>query len=280
MRTPMIAGNWKMNTTVTEAVTLVREMHGGIHAASHAERIVCPAGICLSDLEAGLDAIPAVDKVICPPFISLAAVKDIIKGSSIKLGAQNLYFEGKGAYTGEISPLMLAELCEFVIIGHSERRQYFHETNEVVNKKIKAALKAGLKPILCVGEKLEENEAGKTEEIISEQLRFSLANVDSLDGLTAAYEPVWAIGTGRAATGEQANGTIGFIRQNLARLYTEAISQKIRILYGGSVTAGNVAEFMKQPEIDGALVGGASLKADQFLSITKQASEIKGSSQT
>jgi triosephosphate isomerase len=280
MRIPMIAGNWKMNTTVAEAVELVREMHGGIHAAPHTESIVCPVGICLSDLEAGLDVIPNVAKVICPPFISLATVKEIIKGSSIKLGAQNLFFEEKGAYTGEISPLMLAELCEFVIIGHSERRQYFNETNEVVNKKIKVALKVGLKPILCVGEKLEENEAGRTKQVIAEQLRFSLANVDSIDDLTVAYEPVWAIGTGRAATGEQANGTIGFIRQSLAQLYTEAADQKMRILYGGSVTADNVAEFMKQPEIDGALVGGASLKADQFLSITKQASEIKGSSQT
>lgn len=279
MRTPMIAGNWKMNTTVAEAVALVSEMHGGIHAAPQTESVVCPAGICLSDLEAGLDVIANVDKVICPPFVSLAEVKEIIKGSSIKLGAQNLYFEEEGAYTGEISPLMLSELCEFVIIGHSERRQYFHETNEVVNKKIKAALKVGLKPILCVGEKLEENEAGRTGAVIAEQLKFSLANVDSPKGLTVAYEPIWAIGTGRAATGQQANGTIGFIRQSLARLYNEAVSQKMRILYGGSVTADNVAEFMKQPEIDGALVGGASLKAEQFLSITKQTSETKGSSQ-
>ncbi len=276
----MIAGNWKMNTTVSEAVKLVREMHGGIHAVPHKESVVCPPGVCLGDLEAGLDAIANVDKVICPPFISLAAVKEIIKGSSIKLGAQNLYFEEKGAYTGEISPLMLAELCEFVIIGHSERRQYFNETNEIINKKIKATLKVGLKPILCVGEKLEENEAGRTEAVITDQLRFSLADIDSFGKLTVAYEPVWAIGTGRAATGRQANATIGFIRQNLTRLATKAVAQKVRILYGGSVTADNVAEFMKQPEIDGALVGGASLKVDQFLSITKQASEIKGSLQT
>ena len=280
MRMPMIAGNWKMNTTIGEAVALVREMHGGIHAAPHAERVVCPAGICLTDLEAGLDAIANVDKVICPPFISLAAVKEIVKGSSIKLGAQNLYFEEKGAYTGEISPPMLAELCEFVIIGHSERRQYFHETNELVNKKVKAALKAGLKPILCVGEKLEENEAGRTREVISEQIRASLADVDFGDGLTVAYEPVWAIGTGRAATGGQANETIGFIRQSLAKLQSQRVAQEMRILYGGSVNADNAAEFMKQSEIDGALLGGASLKADQFLSITKQASDIKGSSQT
>jgi triosephosphate isomerase len=280
MRTPMIAGNWKMNTTVSEAVALVREMHSGINDAPNIDRVVCPPGVCLGDLVAGLDAIANVDKVICPPFVSLAAVKEIIKGSSIRLGAQNLYFEEKGAYTGEISPLMLAELCDFVIIGHSERRQYFHETNELVNKKVRAALKAGLKSILCVGEKLEENEAGRTREVISEQIIFSLAGIDFSDGLTVAYEPVWAIGTGRAATGKQANETIGFIRQSLAKLQSEKVAQEIRILYGGSVTADNVNEFMEQSEIDGALVGGASLKADQFLSITKQASEIKGSSQT
>ena len=278
MRVPMIAGNWKMNTTVSEAMALVREMHSGIHAAPHGDRVVCPPGICLGDLEAGLDAIANVDKVICPPFVSLAAVKEIIKGSSIKLGAQNLYFEEKGAYTGETSPLMLASLCEFVILGHSERRQYFNETNEIVNKKVRAALKAGLKPILCVGEKLEENEGGRTEEVIAEQVRLSLAGIDSLEGLTIAYEPVWAIGTGRAATGKQANETIGFIRHSLTRLSTEAVTREVRILYGGSVTADNAAEFMEQPEIDGPLVGGASLKADQFISITKQASEIKSSS--
>ena len=253
MRTPMITGNWKMNTTVSEAVELVHKIH------------------------AELDVIANVDKVVCPPFVSLATVKELIKGSSIGLGAQNLYFEKKGAYTGEISPLMLADLCEFVIIGHSERRQYFNETNEIVNKKVKAALKAGLKPILCVGERLEENEAGRTEKVIAEQLKSSLAGVDSLDGLMIAYEPVWAIGTGRAATGKQANETIGFIRQCIAGLYTEAVSQEVRILYGGSVTADNVAEFIRQSEIDGALVGGASLKADQFTSIVKLASEIKSS---
>lgn len=277
MRVPLIAGNWKMNTTLAEAVALVREMHGGIHASANVDRVVCPPGVCFSDLEAGLDAITNVDKVICPPFISLAAVKEVIKGSSIKLGAQNLYFEEKGAYTGEISPLMLAGLCEFVIIGHSERRQYFNETNGMINKKIKAALRAGLKPILCVGERPEENEAGRTKEIIAGQLSSALAGVDSFGEVTVAYEPVWAIGTGRAATGKLANETIGFIRQNISRLYTEAAAQETRILYGGSVNASNIAEFVEQPEIDGALVGGASLKAEQFLSIVKQASEIRGS---
>ena len=252
MRVPMIAGNWKMNTTVSEAVALVNEMRHG------------------------LDEIGNIDKVICPPFISLAAVRELIKGSSIKLGAQNIYFEEKGAYTGEISPLMLADLCELVIIGHSERRQYFSETGEMVNKKILAALKVGLKPILCIGERLEENQAGRTEEVVTEQLRSSLAGINHVNGLIIAYEPVWAIGTGRAATGEQANETIGLIRRNISELYDREIAQKVRILYGGSVAADNIAEFVNQPEIDGALVGGASLKASEFLSIVKQTSEIRG----
>ncbi|GAI26396.1 unnamed protein product, partial [marine sediment metagenome] len=251
MRVPVIAGNWKMNTTVSEAIELVKEMRQG------------------------LDQIDNVDKVICPPFISLAAVRELIKGSSIKLGAQNIYFEEKGAYTGEISPPMLADLCEFVIIGHSERRQYFNETGEITNKKIRAALKVKLKPILCVGEKLEENEAGRTEEIITGQLRSSLAGIDYSSGLIIAYEPIWAIGTGKAATGKQANETIGLIRHNIVELYSERAARDVRILYGGSVTAANATEFINQPEIDGALVGGASLKAAEFLSIVKQTSEIR-----
>jgi len=251
MRVPMIAGNWKMNTTLSEAIELVDEMRQGLNQIAH------------------------VDKVICPPFISLAAVRELIKGSSIKLGAQNIYFEEKGAYTGEISPLMLADLCEFVIIGHSERRLYFNETGEITNKKIRAALKVKLKPILCVGEKLEENEAGRTEEIVTGQLRASLAGLDYPNGLIIAYEPIWAIGTGKAATGEQANETVGLIRHSIVELYGEKTAQDVRILYGGSVTAANATEFINQPEIDGALVGGASLKANQFLSIVKQAAEIR-----
>jgi len=252
MRVPLVAGNWKMNTTVGEAVELVREM--------------------LKEL----DEIDNVEKVLCPPFISLVAVGEIIKGSSIKLGAQNMYFEDKGAYTGEISALMLVDLCEFVIIGHSERRQFFNETREIVNKKVKAALKVGLKPILCIGERLDENEAGRTQEVVTEQLNSALAEVDSLKGLTIAYEPVWAIGTGKSATGGQANETIGHIRQKIANLYDNVIARNTRLLYGGSVTSDNIAEFVKQPEIDGALVGGASLKAGEFLSIVKQTAEIKG----
>jgi len=251
MRVPMIAGNWKMNTTLSEAIELVNKMRQE------------------------LDQIDNVDKVICPPFISLAAVRELIKGSSIKLGAQNIYFEGKGAYTGEISPLMLAELCEFVIIGHSERRQYFNETGEITNKKVQAALKVKLKPILCVGERLEENEAGRTEEVVTGQLGSSLAGIGYINGLIIAYEPIWAIGTGKAATGEQANEAISLIRHKIAKLYGKRIAQDVRVLYGGSVTPANATEFISQPEIDGALVGGASLKADQFLSIAKQAAEIK-----
>ncbi len=251
MRVPMIAGNWKMHTTIGEAIELVNEMRQG------------------------LDAVDNVDKVICPPFVSLAAVKELIKGSSIKLGAQNIYFEEKGAYTGEISPPMLADLCEFVIIGHSERRHYFNEDGGIVNKKVKATLRVGLKPILCIGERLEENEAGLTDEVVTKQLRSALAGVDHLGGMIVAYEPIWAIGTGKAATGKQANDTIGLIRRNVSQLYDNETAQGLRILYGGSVTADNATEFMQQTEIDGALVGGASLKADQFLSIVQQTSAVR-----
>ena len=252
MRVPVIAGNWKMNTTLREATELVNEMR--------------PL----------LDQIDNIEKVICPPFISLAAMRELIRGSSIKLGAQNVYFEEKGAYTGEISPPMLVDLCEFVIVGHSERRQYFNETGEVVNKKIMAVLGVGLKPILCIGERLEENESGRTEEIVTEQLRSSLTGVAYSSGLIIAYEPIWAIGTGKAATGEQANETIGFIRRKIADVYSDEIARDVPILYGGSVSADNIAEFVKQPEIDGALVGGASLKATEFVSIVKQTSQIRG----
>jgi len=251
MRIPMIAGNWKMNTTIDEAIKLV------------------------SEVRQELNRIENVDKVLCPPFISLAAVKELIKGSSIKLGAQNIYFEEKGAYTGEISPVMLADLCDFVIIGHSERRQYFNESGEMIDKKVKAALKVGLKPILCIGERLEENEAGKTEEVLTRQLNSSSDRAYYSGGLVLAYEPVWAIGTGRAATGKQANETIGFIRQHIFHHQGEKIAQGVRILYGGSVIADNIAEFISQPEIDGALVGGASLKPTEFLGIVKQTSEIR-----
>ena len=251
MRIPMIAGNWKMNTTVGEAVALVKAMRDE------------------------LNKVRSVEKVLCPPFVSLAAAKELIKGTSLKLGAQNVYFAEKGAYTGEISPLMLADLCEYVIIGHSERRQYFAEGGELINKKIKSALRVNLRPIFCVGERLEQNEAGKTEEVVSEQLKSALEGIPSLNGLVIAYEPVWAIGTGKAATGEQANKTIAFIRRNLANLYGDKVAQGTRILYGGSVTASNIAEFLRFVDIDGGLVGGASLKAAEFTGIVTQTAQIK-----
>ncbi|MFC1956318.1 triose-phosphate isomerase [Chloroflexota bacterium] len=254
MRVSLIAGNWKMNTTVSEAIGLVESM------------------------QTELDKVENIDKVICPPFISLVKVKELIRGSSVKLGAQNMFYEEKGAYTGEISPLMLADLCEYVIIGHSERRQYFYETGEIVNKKVKAALAVGLKPILCIGENLEENESGKTGVVVMEQLESSLAGIDNSNSLVIAYEPIWAIGTGRAATGGQANETISLIRINVSKLYGKKTAQDIRILYGGSVTADNTAEYLQQSDIDGALVGGASLKPTEFLSIVKQASTNRGHS--
>ncbi|HEY4711931.1 MAG TPA: triose-phosphate isomerase [Dehalococcoidia bacterium] len=256
MRIPFVAGNWKMNTTATEAEELVIEM-----------------------LEK-LDRIEGVEKVLCPPFISLVAVNMMLRDSSIKLGAQNMYFETAGAYTGEISPLMLRELCKFVILGHSERRWYFGETDEIVNKKVKAALANNLKPILCVGERLADNEAGKTEKVVNRQVTAALNGIEPVvlslaKNLVIAYEPVWAIGTGKAASGEQAAATIKFIRDVLAKLWNKSIAQDLRILYGGSVTNANIAEFISHPEIDGALVGGASLKAEEFVSIVKQTAEIK-----
>jgi triosephosphate isomerase len=270
MRIPIVAGNWKMNTTVTEAERLVMEM-----------------------LEK-LNRIEGAEVVLCPPFVSLVAVGMMLEGSSIKLGAQNVYSVTAGAYTGEISPLMLSELCEFVIVGHSERRWYFGETDEVVNKKVKAALANNLKPILCVGERLEEKEAGKTEEVIHRQVTAALDGIEHVvasdsseyrlsrdaeiaASLVIAYEPVWAIGTGKAASGEQAAATIEFIRDVAAKTIDKNAAQSLRILYGGSVTAANIAEFVAHPQVDGALVGGASLKAVEFMSIIQQTIEIKGS---
>lgn len=252
MRIPFVAGNWKMNTMVTEAEKLILEMLDG------------------------LDRIEGVEKILCPPFVSLLAVNMMLRDSSIKLGAQNMYFETKGAYTGEVSPLMLSELCEFVILGHSERRWYFGETDEIVNKKVKAALSNKLKPILCVGERLAENEAGKTKEVVNRQVTTALNSVDSVSDLVIAYEPVWAIGTGKAASSEQAAATIQFIRDVLAKLWDKSVAQDLRILYGGSVTNANIAEFISHSEIDGALVGGASLKAEEFVSIVEQTAKIKG----
>ncbi len=253
VRTPLIAGNWKMNTTVAEALDLVKGMRGR------------------------LDGIKGVQKVVCPPFISLASVAELLRNSTVELGAQNMYFESKGAYTGEVSPPMLSGMCQFVILGHSERRQYFGERDALINRKVQAALQVGLKPILCVGERLEQNEAGKTVAVVSRQVRGGLRGIAPFAELVIAYEPVWAIGTGRAATAEQANETIGIIRGLVAKTWGTETAQALRILYGGSVNAANIAEFISQPEIDGALVGGASLVADDFVSIVEQAARIKGS---
>jgi len=250
-RKPLIAGNWKMNTTLPEALALVGAMK---------ERLV---------------AIPGVEAVLCPPFISLSALAGVLKGFPIGLGAQNMYFQEKGAYTGEVSPLMLRGLCQYVILGHSERRHYFGEADELINKKLKAALAWGLKPILCVGERLEEKEKGQAEAVVERQLRGALVGAADPGGLVVAYEPVWAIGTGRAATPADAQAIMGLIRRLLAQLYGNDKAQALRLLYGGSVTKENVAPFLKEQDIDGALVGGASLKAEDFLGIVEQASAIR-----
>jgi len=251
MRRLLIAGNWKMNTTLMEAVDLVNEM------------------------KTSLDRVDNVDKVICPPFVSIAVISEMLMDSSIKVGAQNIYFKEKGAFTGEISPLMLVDICEYVIIGHSERRQYFNETDEAVNKKVKVALDAGLKPIICVGENLAQNKSGETEKIVTYQINKALDDINYSPSIVIAYEPIWAIGTGIAATGTAANATIKIIRNTIADIYNGKAAQDMRILYGGSVTAANIGEFIKQPEIDGGLVGGASLKAAEFISMVEQASSIR-----
>jgi triosephosphate isomerase len=223
-----------------------------------------------------LDAVSGVETLICPPFISLVAVSQLLRQSRVMLGAQNAYYEDKGAFTGEVSPLMLSGLCRYVILGHSERRSLFGESSQVVNKKVKAAIKSGLKPILCVGESLTDNDDGRTESVVTAQLKESLDGILEAAGLVIAYEPVWAIGTGRAASGTQANSTIKMVRDVLATLIGRQTADAIRILYGGSVNAANIAEFIEQPEIDGVLVGGASLKTAEFVGIVKQAASIKG----
>ncbi|MCR4394482.1 MAG: triose-phosphate isomerase [Dehalococcoidales bacterium] len=251
MRIPLIAGNWKMNTTVDEATSLVKQM--------------------LDDLE----KIGDVEKVVCPPFISLVPVRNLLKGTDVLLGAQNVFYEEKGAFTGEISPLMLSGICQYVIIGHSERRQYFKENGEMISKKVSAALRHNLRPILCIGENLTDYESGKTREVVTDQLLSSLSGVNRVDSITIAYEPVWAIGTGKAANGKEANETIKLIRSLIEDKYGKSAASNMRILYGGSVTSSNISEFVSQAEIDGALVGGASLKAREFVEIVKQTAEIK-----
>jgi len=250
MRIPIIAGNWKMNTTVSEAADLAAAM------------------------KKKLNRISRVETVFCPPFVSLTTVKEVIKGTSIKLGAQNLYFEKSGAYTGEVSPTMLQGLCDYVIIGHSERRALFSETDQSVNMKIKAAIKAGIAPIICVGESLEQYEAGETIEVVVKQIKAAFEGMDSPHNSVIAYEPIWAIGTGKAARGDQANAVSKVIRSTIAQLYGDQTAIDVRIQYGGSVTGGNVVEFLGQLEIDGALVGGASLKSEEFLTIVEKTAEL------
>lgn len=254
MRTPIIAGNWKMNTNIFEAEQLVAK------------------------ILSGTDSIKGVEIVICPPFTHLDRLNNLPGIRSINVGAQNMHYMEKGAYTGEISPHMLTGLCNYVILGHSERRAYFHETNELINNKILSALKYGLKPILCVGETPEEKEKGLTEEIIELQLKEALKDVpssSSTGNIVIAYEPVWAIGTGVAATGDQASSTVKFIRDVIGLVFNRELAKAIRIQYGGSVTPANINEFIQHSDIDGALVGGASLKADEFLAILNQTAEIK-----
>ncbi len=250
MRTPFIAGNWKMHNTVEEARLLVAGMLDG------------------------LQAVTGVEKVLCPPFTALLPVAAMLVGTDIGLAAQNMHWEEAGAFTGEISPPMVAEFARYVILGHSERRAYFGETNETVNRKVHAALQHGLTPIVCVGETLAQREGGQTEAVIHEQVRVGLAGLTAAQaaGVVLAYEPVWAIGTGKAATPAEANRVIAtVIRGTLTEAFGESTAAAVRVLYGGSVKPANAAQFFAQPDIDGALVGGASLKAEQFTAIVAAA---------
>jgi triosephosphate isomerase len=231
-----------------------------------------PEGLALVDeLLPRLQIYSTVERIVCPPFVSLSAIADRLRGTDISVGAQNLYPEPKGAYTGEIAPGMLEGLATYVILGHSERRQYFHEDDALVNRKVKAALENALVPIVCVGESLEQKERGEAESVVTGQVRAALDGVEHLSAVVIAYEPIWAIGTGRASTPEDANATIGLIRRTVAEVGGPAIGAGLQVQYGGSVTAENFGAFIAQPEIDGALVGGASLKADQFIEIVRLA---------
>jgi triosephosphate isomerase len=247
-RLPFMAGNWKMNKTTGEAINLVRE------------------------LKTAISGVKGVEVAVAPPFTALYAVCKELEGSSIRLAAQNLYWEEKGAFTGEVSPLMLKEVgCHYVIIGHSERRQFFGETDETVNRRIKAALAQGLKVIFCIGEILKEREEGKTFSVIERQVEDGLKNLSDkeIKNMVIAYEPVWAIGTGKTATPGQAEEVHRFIRGKIEKLYSREVSEEIRIQYGGSVTPENIKGLMEQANIDGALVGGASLKAESFSKIVR-----------
>ena len=247
----VVAGNWKMNTTVSEAAALAAGVRDGA-------------------------AVAGVELVLCPPFVSLAAVRDAVAGSAVKVGAQNMHFQESGAFTGEVSSGMLQGLCDYVILGHSERRQMFGETDESVNNKVKAALAAGLKPIVCVGESLEQREQGRASDVVSGQVRAGLEGVGDASGLIIAYEPVWAIGTGQAATPETAAEIMGgAIFETLRSLFSAAAGD-VPLLYGGSVNGSNAGEYAAQSCIHGGLVGGAALQADQFLLVAAAFAVAKG----
>jgi triosephosphate isomerase (TIM) len=252
-RTPIVAGNWKMNTSAESARDLVASIREG-----------------------GVDEVQGIEKVVCPPFVFLGIVADAARGSSVSVGAQNMHWEEKGAFTGEVSPSMLRGLVEYVIIGHSERRAYFCESDETVNKKLRTALAAGLKPIVCVGETGDERQAGETESVLKRQVRGAFEGIEATPDVVVAYEPVWAIGTGVAATPADANEAIALIRRELASMLGEGLAADLRILYGGSVTPDNIGDFVALPEVDGGLVGGASLVADSFLTMCRRTAETAG----
>jgi len=254
MRKPFIAGNWKMHKTIEEAVALV------------------------TDLQARLENVDRVDVAVCPPFPALAPVRRALEGSPIGIGAQNMHWEEAGAFTGEVAPPMLQGLCDYVILGHSERRTLFEETDEMVSRKIQAALAHGLTPIVCVGENLEQKEAGETETFVGGQVEAAFQGVtaEQAAGMVVAYEPIWAIGTGVPAHGPEAAAIIrDVVRGALARIYGDDVAQAARIQYGGSVKPGNTAEFLGETEIDGALVGGASLRAEDFAAIVQEAAAAR-----
>ena len=253
MPIPIVAGNWKMNTSLAEGMRLASQV---------AANVGVPAGI---------------EVVVCPPFVSLAAVAQALQGTGIEVGAQNMHSEERGAFTGEVAPGMLAGLCRYVILGHSERRALFGETDDIVNRKVAAAVAAGLIPILCVGETLTQREEGRASDVISQQLRGGLAGLHNVPGLVVAYEPVWAIGTGQAATPEIAHEIMGGVIQPvLAALLGGSVAQDTPLLYGGSVNPTNIESFAQQSSVSGALVGGASLDASQFADIVRLTASAKG----
>lgn len=252
MRKPIIAGNWKMNKTADEALAFVRE------------------------IRTGLNQITTVDSVVCPPFIALPVVADALKGTRIGVGAQNMHYEANGAFTGECAPGMLTPFCQYVIIGHSERRAYFAESDESVNRKVKAALAAGLTPIVCVGESLEQNESGETHSFVSGQVKAAFSGISSeqMSNVIIAYEPIWAIGTGKSASAAAAGSIIGLsIRGPIADMFGEQTAQTVRVQYGGSAKPSNIGDYMSHADIDGALVGGASLKKD-FVEMVRITAEV------